>query len=164
MDSSTTLLSVIAVGCGATAVMDLWLLLVRRLGVPTLDFALLGRWFGHAVQGRLAHTSIARAPAIAGERALGWLAHYLTGVAFAGLLVLLMGAGWLTTPRPGPALGFGLFTVLAPWLILQPAMGAGFFASRTPTPFANAVRNLANHAVFGAGLYLAASGLAGWLA
>lgn len=164
MDSTTPLLSVIAVGCGATAVMDLWLLLVRRLGVPTLDFALLGRWFGHASRGRLAHAAITRAPAIAGERALGWLAHYLTGIAFAGLLVLLAGVSWLSAPSPGPALGFGLVTVLAPWLILQPAMGAGFFASRTPTPRANALRNLANHAVFGAGLYLAASALAGVLA
>ena len=35
------------VGIGATAVMDAWLLLLSRLGVPTASFALVGRWIGH---------------------------------------------------------------------------------------------------------------------
>jgi hypothetical protein len=39
-------------------------------------------------------------------------------------------------------------------------MGSGFLASKTPAPLKNCLRNLANHAVFGAGLYLAAAALA----
>ena len=35
-----------------------------------------------------------------------------------------------------------------------------FLASKTPAPLKNAFRNLANHAAFGAGLYLAAAVLA----
>ena len=48
-------------------------------------------------------------------------------------------------------------TVAAPWLVMQPAMGAGIASRRTPTPGRNRARSLANHLVFGLGLYLAAA-------
>ena len=48
-------LSAVAIGAGATVVMDMWLLLLKRLNVPGLNFALLGRWVGHMLRGRLAH-------------------------------------------------------------------------------------------------------------
>lgn len=150
----------LAVGAGATAVMDLWLLLLRRVHVPTLDFALLGRWVAHLPRGRWSHAAIAKTPAVRHETAIGWLAHYATGVAFAFLLPALAGAHWLHAPQPGAALGVGIATVLAPWLVMQPAMGAGIAAARTPAPWRNRARSLANHAVFGGGLYLAAAALA----
>ncbi|RZJ03252.1 MAG: DUF2938 family protein, partial [Haliea sp.] len=52
--------------------------------------------------------------------------------------------------------GTGLLTVAAPWLLMQPAMGAGIASCRTPAPMKNRIRSLVNHAVFGLGLYLAA--------
>lgn len=149
-------IKVIVIGAGATAVMDAWLLVLRRLGVKTLDFAMVGRWVGHLAQGRFSHAAIARATPIAGERLLGWAAHYAIGVAFAALLAALAGARWLDSPSLAPALALGVATVAAPLLVMQPAMGAGFAASNTPTPLRNCLRSLANHAVFGLGLYLAA--------
>lgn len=148
------------VGIGATALMDAWLLLLSRLGVPTTSFAMVGRWVGHFSQGRFAHAAITKAEPIPLERALGWLTHYAIGVAYAVLLVALQGAAWLEQPKVLPALAFGALTVAAPWFVMQPAMGSGFLALKTPTPLKNCVRNLANHAVFGAGLYVAAAALA----
>jgi hypothetical protein len=55
---------------------------------------------------------------------------------------------------------FGVATVAAPLLVMQPAMGAGFAASRTPTPLKNCLRSTVNHAVFGLGLYGAAAAIA----
>lgn len=144
------------VGLGATLVMDAWLLLLRRLGVKTLDFALVGRWAGHLARGRLVHPAIAHAAPVRGERALGWVVHYATGLAFAALLVAWRGSGWLADPGLLPALALGATTVAAPLFLMQPAMGAGFAASKTPTPLRNCLRSLANHCVFGLGLYLAA--------
>jgi hypothetical protein len=46
-----------------------------------------------------------------------------------------------------------------PFFVMQPAMGAGIAASRTPTPWRNRLRSLATHAVFGCGLYLSAAAL-----
>src|SRR5690606_36718479 len=79
------------------------------------------------------------------------------GMAFAGLLVAIQGTAWLERPTYQPALVFGVATVAAPWPVMQPAMGAGFAAAKTPSPLANRLRSLANHVVFGTGLYLAAA-------
>lgn len=151
---------VVFIGIGATAVMDAWLALLRRAGVRTQSFAVIGRWVGHLARGQLAHAAIAKAPPIRGELALGWLTHYAVGIAFAGLLAGVAGAGWLRTPTLWPALMVGVSTVVLPLLVMQPAMGAGFAASKTPAPLANVMRSVANHAVFGLGLYLSAMLLA----
>jgi hypothetical protein len=147
---------IVLVGAGATAVMDAWLWLLKRLKVPTLNFAYMGRWVGHWRQGRWAHDAIAKAAPVRGELALGWLLHYLTGIAFSGLLVGVSGAAWTRKPSLLPALLVGIATVVAPLFVVQPAMGAGIASSRTPTPARNILRSLANHTVFGCGLYLAA--------
>ena len=144
------------IGIGATAVMDAWLLLLKHLGVPTLNFAFIGRWVGHLFRGQFAHAAIAKAAPIRGEVAWGWLTHYGVGVAFATVLVGIQGADWARSPTLLPALAVGVCTVAAPLLVMQPAMGSGFAASRTPTPLKNCLRSLANHTVFGFGLYLSA--------
>lgn len=149
------------VGVGATALMDAWLLLLSRIGVPTASFAMVGRWIGHFAHGRFAHVAIAKAPPVRNELGLGWLTHYVIGVVYAALLISIQGEAWLEQPTFLPAVVFGVLTVAAPWLVMQPAMGAGFLALKTPTPLKNCLRNLANHAVFGTGMYLAAAALAG---
>jgi hypothetical protein len=148
------------VGVGATALMDIWLLLLSRLGVPIASFAMVGRWVGHFAHGRFAHAAVAQAAPIPFELGLGWLTHYVIGIAYTALLVALLGTAWLEQPTAVPALVFGTVTVAAPWFVMQPAMGAGFLALKTPTPLQNCLRNLANHSVFGAGLYVAAAALA----
>lgn len=160
MSSPTLVFQTILVGVLATALMDAWLWLLQRLGVPTAGFAMVGRWVGHMARGRLMHAAIARAAPVRFELALGWLAHYLIGIAYAVLLVALCGADWLAQPSWPAALVFGLATVAAPWFVMQPAMGAGVLALKTPTPLKNALRSLANHAVFGTGLYFAATAIA----
>lgn len=160
MPSPQDVVHVALVGAGATAVLDLWLLLLKRLAVPTSSFALVGRWVGHFGRGRFAHPSIAQAAPIAHEQALGWFTHYAVGMAFAALPVALLGIEWARQPSFLPALATGLATVAVPLFVMQPAMGSGFAASRTPAPLKNCLRSVANHAVFGCGLYAAAVALA----
>ena len=155
-DLSLLLFRAVAIGIGATAVMDLWLLLLKAIGLPTLNFALLGRWVAHMPRGRWAHDGIARAAPVRGELALGWAVHYLTGIAFAVLLAAVAGPHWLHAPSLLPALCFGIGTVVLPLFVMQPAMGAGVASSRTRTPVLNSLKSLANHTVFGLGLYAAA--------
>jgi hypothetical protein len=154
--STQDIVRIAAIGIGATAAMDAWLLLLARLGVPSQSFALVGRWVGHILRGRWFHPAIAKAPAVRGELTIGWLTHYAVGIAFAALLAALAGVPWTRDPTWQPALAVGVLTVAAPWFVMQPAMGAGIAASRTPTPWKNRARSLANHAVFGLGLYLSA--------
>lgn len=150
------IVKVVLIGIGATAVMDVWLMLLKRIGVPTLNFAMIGRWAGHLAHGRFAHAAIAKSPPVRGELALGWLLHYAIGIAFAGLLVAVQGVQWTGNPTLLPALAAGIATVAAPLFVMQPAMGAGIASSKTPTPLKNCLRSVANHTVFGLGLYVAA--------
>lgn len=146
----------VLIGAGATLVMDVWAALLRRFGIPSLNFAFLGRWLGHLPEGRLVHESIARATPVRGELVLGWVAHYSIGITFAGLLLVIFGLDWAHAPTFLPALAIGVVTVVAPLLILQPALGAGIASLKTPAPLFNSLKSLATHTVFGVGLYLAA--------
>ena len=155
------------IGVGGAALMDLWsLVLRRRFGIPTLDYALLGRWIGYFPRGRFVHDRIAAARPVPGERPLGWLAHYAIGVTFALLLLAICGLDWVQSPTILPALLVGLGTIAAPWFVMQPAMGAGIAGSRTPNPRTTRLRNLGTHAVYGVGLYVSALALSlvrgGW--
>ncbi|HEY1057213.1 MAG TPA: DUF2938 domain-containing protein [Limnobacter sp.] len=156
MNTLNTFLHTAAIGLGATLVMDLWLQVLKRFNVPTLNFAFIGRWVGHCLQGRFTHHAIAKAHPIQHELALGWFTHYATGVLFAGLLLAVVGPAWLSAPTAMPALLVGVGTVVFPFFVMQPAMGLGVASSRTPTPFKNRLRSVINHTVFGAGLYTAA--------
>jgi hypothetical protein len=156
MASLEVVAHVFLLGVGATVVMDLWMFLMKAFGAPMLNFAFVGRWVGHVCQGKFAHASIGQAMPVRGEVVLGWVAHYVTGVAFAVLLACTQGVAWLQEPTFLPAIALGVATVAVPLFVIQPAMGAGFASSKTPTPAKNCMRSLINHAVFGVGLYLSA--------
>jgi hypothetical protein len=143
-----------AIGVGATIVMDLWAWVRKRFfGVPAASYALVGRWLGHIPRGRFAHDSIAKAQPVRGELIVGWVAHYAIGVIFAGLLLAIWGLDWARRPTLLPALIVGVVTVAAPFFVMQPAMGAGIAASKTPNPGIARLRSLLTHTVFGIGLY-----------
>ncbi len=149
------------VGIGATAFLDLWALARKALfGIALTNYALVGRWIGHFRRGRLRHASISSAAGIRGELFIGWMAHYLIGIAFAALLAVFPGTQWFREPTLLPAVIVGVLTVTVPFLLMQPAMGAGIAASRTPDPRAARFQSLATHTIFGLGLYFAAAALA----
>ena len=151
----------IAIGVVGSALMDVWsAVLRRRFGIRTLDYRLLGRWIGHFPRGRFVHEAIAASPAIGGELALGWVAHYAIGITFAFVLLAIWGGAWLAAPTIWPALAVGLGTIVAPWFVMQPAMGIGFAGARSADPRGTRLRNLGTHAVYGLGLYAAAVTLA----
>jgi hypothetical protein len=151
------ILGVIAVGIGATLVMDVWnLFLKRTFGIPSLNYCLLGRWIRHMPGGTLRHSNIGAAPPKPFECTVGWIAHYTIGVVFALVLVALISHDWLARPTVVPALLFGIGTVVFPFFVLQPSLGLGIAASRTPHPNQARLKSLVTHIVFGVGLYVCA--------
>lgn len=153
-------LTVVLIGVGATLFMDIWLMFLKRLGVQTLNFAFIGRWVGHLCRGRVAHAAISKAAPVRHELLLGWLTHYAVGLVFAAVLVGVAGMGWVAAPAMLPAVALGVGTVVFPLFVMQPAMGLGVAASRTPAPLKNCLRSVLNHAVFGLGLFLSATVIA----
>jgi len=157
---ATYTLAAIAIGIGASLVMDLWnLFLKRTFSIPSLNYCLLGRWLRH-MPGTLRHASITAAPRKPFECTVGWIAHYTIGVVFALVFVVLTAGDWLARPTLLPALLYGIGTVVFPFFIMQPSFGLGIAASRTANPTQARLKSLVTHAVFGVGLYVCALGVA----
>ena len=158
--TSIELIYVIAVGLGATLVMDLWGIFVKHaFNVPSSNYCFVGRWLRYMPEGIFRHGSIAAAPKKPGECAVGWIAHYAIGVMFASALMLSASPRWLLEPTLLPAMILGVATVAFPFLVMQPSFGQGIAASKTPNPTRARFRSLMNHAVFGLGLYISALAL-----
>jgi hypothetical protein len=144
----------ILIGLGATILMDLWaILLYLAFGQAKPNWAPAGRWFWHLRRGKVFHDSIATAEPYRHELALGWAGHYAIGILYGVILALIMGQNWFAAPTFIPAWIFGIVTIGAGWFLMQPGLGLGWAASKTPKP--NKVRflNLAAHTIFALGLY-----------
>ncbi|WP_277964530.1 DUF2938 family protein [Pseudomonas sp. RIT-To-2] len=149
-------------GAGATALLDLWNLLLNKVfGLPIPPWHLIGRWFAGLPRGQFVHQQgIGKSTPVPRELAIGWVMHYVTGIVFAAALLLIWGPGWAAAPTFAPALIVGLVTVGAGWFILQPGMGVGVACSGAPNPARARLLNVVGHVVFAAGLYLTARLLA----
>jgi Protein of unknown function (DUF2938) len=150
------MIDAILIGAGATGFLDFWFAArARFFGAATPDYALVGRWLAHLARGRLVHDAIAKSAPVKGERLIGWAAHYLIGIAFAAALLIGWGPEWAREPTLIPALIVGIGSVAAPFLLMQPGMGLGIAAHRSPNPAAARLRSVTTHAIFGLGLYAA---------
>jgi hypothetical protein len=147
----------IAIGVGATLVMDLWNLFLRHtFKIASPNYCLVGRWLRHMPAGVFRHSKITAAPAKSAECLVGWTAHYAIGIIFALTLLFLVTPDWLREPTLMPAILFGLVSVALPFFVMQPAFGMGIAASKTPAPNQARLRSVINHLVFGLGLYVSA--------
>lgn len=155
-----SLLAAVAIGIGATVVMDLWnLVLKRAFDIPSLNYCLLGRWLRHIPSGTLTHSSIVTARQKPFECTVGWIGHYTIGVTFTVVFLILVSGGWLARPTLLPAVLYGIATVVFPFFIMQPSLGFGIAGSRTPSPLRARLKSLATHTVFGVGMYVSALGV-----
>lgn len=158
MDNLTlALTSSVLIGVGATLAFDLWALILKLVfKVAPSNICLVGRWLRYMPDGIFTHANIVATPRKSGECVVGWVAHYMIGTVLAIAFVALVGIGWLQHPTLTPALVFGIVTVLAPFLIMQPSFGFGVAAAKSSNPAQARLRSVMNHAAFGVGLYLSA--------
>lgn len=149
-------------GIGATLCMDIWSLVQKHLlRIPSLDYALVGRWLLWLPRGKIRHAAITATPAICGERAAGWAMHYATGIVFAFIPLVLGGADWFRQPDVTIGLLAGLLSLFAPFFIMQPALGFGIAAAKTPRPGRARLLSTLVHLIYGYGLYITAAMQAG---
>jgi Protein of unknown function (DUF2938) len=150
------------IGIGATILMDIWAFTLSSFpGESRPNWAPVGRWCFHLRRGTVFHPSIGAAEPYEQEVALGWAFHYLVGILYGIILVLIMGPGWLAHPTFLPAWIFAIITIAAGWFLLQPGLGIGWAASKTPNPTKTRVLGLVAHTFFGIGLWGTALILAG---
>ncbi|TDQ23795.1 DUF2938 domain-containing protein [Tenacibaculum caenipelagi] len=149
-------LQIIIIGIGATLTMDIWASLLSLFNIKSLDYRFVGRWLGHLTKGKLKHDKIFNTKPFPYELIIGWIAHYLIGITFTFLLVIIYGKDWLNTPTLQPAIIIGLTTVVAPFFIMQPSFGIGIAASKLPNANIARFKSLVTHFIFGLGIYLTA--------
>lgn len=143
-----------AMGVGGTLAMDIWAQVLHRVASqPLPNWAMPGRWLGHVFRGTVFHDDIAAAAPVPSELALGWAFHYAVGIAYGIAFVLLAGPDWRAAPSFLPVWAFSLATIAAGWFLLQPGMGLGWAASRTPTPWKVRGMGLLAHTVFAVGMW-----------
>jgi hypothetical protein len=142
------------IGIGGTVAMDIWaVILWKFFGQNAPNWAPVGRWTWHLKNGTVFHDSIGSAAPYAGEQALGWAFHYFVGIVYGIALALFMGEPWLAGPTFLPAFVWSIVTVAAGWFLLQPGLGLGWAASKTPNPARVRVMNLIGHTVFALGMW-----------
>jgi hypothetical protein len=146
-----------AIGFLATALLDVWAIVLNKLfGQSRANWGMVGRWVAHLGRGKVFHDNIADAEPVPNELAIGWVFHYAVGILYGLMLVAFAGAGWLASPSFLPAFVLGMVTVLAAWCLLQPGLGLGWFAAKTPNPAKVRLLNIVSHTVFAVGLFGAA--------
>jgi hypothetical protein len=117
------------------------------------NWGLVGRWVA-GIPGRVfINTNLSNTPPVRHEVALGWAFHYLTGAVY-GVLYIAACQYMHTQPDLINAVLFGVITVLAPYFILKPGMGAGGLARKTPSPLKTCLSSLLIHICFGIGLWI----------
>jgi hypothetical protein len=153
-----TTLEILAAGIVATLATDLWNLLLHIVvGHSLAQWGLIGRWVAWMPRGVFTHRAITASPHVRGETAIGWVFHYVVGIAYAALYLAIMRLVLGSGPTIVSALIFAIMLLVAPWFIMQPALGFGFAAARFPHPGAVRAVNASTHAIFGLGLYLGAA-------
>ena len=153
----STLAEIVLIGVVATLATDVWQAVLHHVaGVPASNWRLVGRWLGWMPRGVFRHHPISATRELRGEAAIGWAFHYAIGIAYAALYVALLRQLSASTPMVIPALVLALALLIAPWFVMQPALGFGIMASKTPNPAAARANSLLGHSVFGLGLYAGA--------
>ena len=147
-------LNIIAIGVGATLILDIWNFLLNIVGIKSLDYRFVGRWIGHFANGRFLHNNIMKTTSLQNELLIGWTTHYLIGISFSFLLVIVFGKGWLVEPLFVPAIIIGLATVVFPLFVMQPALGFGIASINLPNPIVRVLKSIVTHLVYGSGLFL----------
>ena len=149
--------SIFMLGIMATLWIDMYSVVLKRyFNIPSLDYKFVGRWLFYILKGQLTHRNITQSPETKGEKIIGWISHYIIGLIFAALFILIMGQSWLLQPELKSALIFGIASVSIPFLIMQPCFGFGIAASKLPNAHFARLKSLSTHAMFGIGLYLTA--------
>ena len=84
---------------------------------------------------------------------MGWLFHYINGIGYAYLYVISIAFIVSNDPSLTSAIIYGLVTLIALWLVLQPPLGCGLLARLADKPNTIRALNLSVDLIFWVALY-----------
>ncbi len=145
-------------GVLSTAALDVWVNVVHKVtGVVPTNWGRVGRWLLGIPLGQWVLRGDSTSAPSGAEKALGWTFHYVTGVAYSALILLLWGTAFVHAPSIMPVFIVGvLISTLAGMMILMPGLGAGLMGRKLPNQGVMILYVIIAHAVYALGLYGAA--------
>lgn len=142
------------IGIAATFLLDcLGLLLHYTIRIPKTEWRYIGRWFIKMQYLQFLHSPIGSSAPERYELFMGWFMHYLIGVIFSVFYFNFMAYVGIE-PSLNNATIFGALTLVFPYLIMQPALGYGFFARKHKRPILTPIMSILAHLTFGQFLYV----------
>lgn len=149
-----SLFEILLMGIFATFFMNVTARLLIKSGIvkPTIEPQIVGRWALYMLKGKFVHKDIRLIPALKYEIPAAFLSHYLIGTVLAGIYICLELSVHTIRFNLWVPLIFGVTTSLLPWLWLYPAIGIGFFASKSKNQSDYIIVSIINHLNFGIGL------------
>ena len=94
-------LHVVAIGVGATILLDLWSACLKLFfQMPSTNWAMVGRWFGNFPRGQLVHDKIAVASPVRGELLLGLCRPWLSGYSRSSFHFSYCSREWASASQP----------------------------------------------------------------
>ena len=145
----------IFVGFIATLIFDLFnQSLYFAYSVDKPRWNLLGRYFLGYKEGYFIRKNLVNDEEINNELQWGYLIHYLIGIIY-GLIYVLLNTWFFDYDSILLAYIIGFISVLGAWCYLMPfAYNLGFFASKSKDKLKVITQNLIAHFVFGSGLFI----------
>lgn len=149
-------------GILSTVALDIWVTLAEKVtGLPPTNWGMVGRWLLGISQGHWVLRSADESAPSTVEKALGWAFHYVVGISYSVLLLLIWGVEFIHAPTLMPVLIVGVvISTLAGLMILMPGLGAGFMGRKLPNQGVVFVYVLVAHVVYASALYVAAIAIA----
>ena len=150
------IVEMVLMGVVATLFMDFFAIILGELKITHQHIRpeAVGRWILYMFRGIFIHEDINKTPALKIEKSMTFLSHYVTGIALAGIYLLLELKVPAIRHQLWIPLIFGIATVILPWLWLYPSFGLGFLASKTLKRSDYIITSLVNHTNFGLGLLI----------
>lgn len=142
-------------GVVATVTMDAAMVAAAAIGgdqafaSERVDPAVIGRWGGGLLRGRLRHVDASRETPSTLDVPLGLMTHYLTGIALTEAFLAMP-----VRRSFRAAIVYGIATSVFPLFVLFPALGYGPLGLRSGEAARLARIMLLGHAAFGAGIGL----------
>lgn len=145
-----SLFDIVIAGTLSCLAMDLWQrLLLVFFGVPTSNWAIVGRWLILFLSSfKWVQKSLSDHKEIRYELLIGWAFHYFVGVLYALFYAVLWYLDFIELGF-GPGFLFGFISTVVPWFFFMPAMGAGILARKLEAPFLALLLAMLTHIVFG---------------
>ena len=86
---------------------------------------MVGHWVFHLKSGTVFHDDIAVALALSYENFMGWVFHYLIGLIYGVIFVVVIGELWPSEPTFMPVWLYAIVTISAGWFLLSSGLGLG---------------------------------------